>query len=69
MPPLQILRLFPWIEQTIKAKWCSLMQTESQQKRKFDEICLVHTCIGKESIKIGRVIMRRLEKSRKKQDS
>ena len=42
----------PWIEQTTAAKWCGSLEPESQEGRKFDEICRVHTCICKESKKM-----------------
>jgi len=35
--------LILWNEQMIKAMWCSLLGTISQQWGKFDEICWVHT--------------------------
>jgi len=46
----------------IKAKWCGLPKTKSQQGRKCDEKWRVHICIGKECKKIRRVMMRKVEK-------
>ena len=50
----------------LKSRTVGLPETKNQQGRTFDEISWVHICISTESIKLGKVIMRKVATSRKK---